>query len=123
MKTNMMRVLSMLVCMLLSASLYAQDASKLIGSWSYSAPDAPYGYQEGGLHFKQVNGKLSAELKIQSSVIRIEEIKQDGNRYLCNLYVDGNPVSLEIVQNKNLLEGKADAGEGTIPVTFKRNKK
>lgn len=123
MKMNMMKVWCTLVVILLSASLYAQDASKLIGSWRFSAPEAPYGYQEGAIYFKQANGKLSAELKIQGSVVKIEEIKQDGHRYACHLYMEGTPVSIEIIQKEKELEGQADAGGGIIPVTFKRDKK
>lgn len=117
------KVLCTLMCMLLSVSLYAQDAGKLIGSWTYSALDAPYGYQEGSIDFKLTDGKLSAELKIQGSVIRVEDIKQDKNRYLFDLYVDGSPVSMEIIQKKNLLEGTANAEGRIISVAFKHDKK
>ena len=50
MGTNMKKALTTLLCLLFCITISAQDKaadlSKLVGDWSFSAPDAPYGYQD-----------------------------------------------------------------------------
>ena len=45
MKTNMGKVFTTLLCMMMCLSLYAQEFTlgMVVGSWNFSAPDAPYG--------------------------------------------------------------------------------
>lgn len=127
MKTNMKRGIYILLCMLFSITIYAQDkakdAGKLVGSWSFSAPEAPYGYQEGSVHFKHAEGKVTAELKINNSTISINDIQKKGDAYTCNLYVDGSAVNLSLKPKGDVLEGVANAEGSDIPVAFKRMKK
>lgn len=49
MKTNMGKVFVAFLCMMMCLSLNAQDLTPgmVVGMWNFSAPDAPYGYQEG----------------------------------------------------------------------------
>lgn len=124
--TNVRRALSALLCLFFCIAVSAQDRgkdfSKLVGHWSYSAPDAPYGYQDGTLEFKSEKGKLTAKINIQGSFIEVKEIKAHGDTYTSSFYVDGNPVDLFITQKDNKLEGTADSGGMSIPVTFERKK-
>ena len=95
MKTNMGKVFTTLLCMMMCLSLYAQEFTlgMVVGLWNFSAPDAPYGYQKGTC-----------------------QIKKTGE---CNFYVDGTYVSLTFIQEgKNKLTGKANAEGMVIPVTF-----
>ena len=48
MKTNMGKVFTTLLCMMMCLSLYAQEFTlgMVVGLWNFSAPDAPYGYQK-----------------------------------------------------------------------------
>ena len=101
----------------------AADLSKLVGDWSFSAPDAPYGYQDGSFQIKQENGKLTAKVNIQGSTLEINDIKAKGDTYTSSFYVDGTPVDLTMTQKGNKLEGMADAGGMQIPVKFKKTKK
>lgn len=121
------KLICALLCMLLSVVVYAQDKSKdverLLGAWSYVAPEAPYGYQDGTVHFKQSEGKLSAELKVSYSTVAIKEVVKKGEVYMCDLYVDGSPVSLSFSHKGDVLEGTANTEVGAIPVTLKRVKK
>lgn len=116
-----------LLCTLLTVAVHAQDKgkdnSKLLGAWAYTAPDAPYGYQDGTVHFKQSEGKLSAELKANHSTVAIKEVVKKGEVYSCDLYVDGSPVSLSFQHKGDALEGTANTEVGSIPVTLKRAKK
>lgn len=124
---RMGKFVCVLLCMLLSVAVYAQDksqnVSKLLGVWSYTAPEAPYGYQDGLVQFKQSEGKLSAELKANNSTVAIKEVLKKEDVYMCDLYVDGSPVSLSFKQKGDVLEGTASTEGGSISVTFKRSKK
>lgn len=85
MGTNMKKAFTTLLCLLFCITISAQDKaadfSKLVGDWSFSAPDAPYGYQDGSFQIKQENGKLTAKVNIQGSTLEINDIKVKGDTY------------------------------------------
>ena len=62
MKTNMGKVFTTLLCMMMCLSLYAQEFTlgMVVGLWNFSAPDAPYGYQKGTCQIKKTGENLSA---------------------------------------------------------------
>ena len=78
MGTNMKKAFTTLLCLLFCITISAQDKaadlSKLVGDWSFSAPDAPYGYQDGSFQIKQENGKLTAKVNIQGSTLEINDL-------------------------------------------------
>jgi len=105
---------------LCAVSLQAQEkaANKLKGIWNYSLPDAPYGYQEGTIEFKNSEEKQTAIVKIQSKTITINEIKKDGNIYKCSLYVDGSDVDVSFKQGNNKITGMVIAEGWEMPLTL-----
>lgn len=129
MKTSMVKILATLVCVLLSVTLSAQnqkksvDVNKIVGHWIYAAPDAPYGYQDGKIEFKQEKGKLVAKVNIQGNVLTVSNIKVTDNKYTASFYLDGADVNLTMVQNNCKLKGEAHAEGMNIAVTFERLKK
>lgn len=127
METNMKKILTTLLCLLFCVALQAQDkaadVSKIVGDWSFSAPDAPYGYQDGTLRLKQEKGKLVAQVNIQGTTLEVKNIRIDGNTYTSSFYVDGTSVELSLTQNESHLEGIANAAGMEIPVTLKKTKK
>ena len=121
MKTNMGKVFTTLLCMMMCLSLYAQEFTPdmVVGLWNFSAPDAPYGYQEGTCQIKKTGENLSAVFTISGTEMTVKEIKKESNTYKCNFYVDGTYVSLIFKQeDKNQLVGKANAEGMVIPITF-----
>ena len=121
MKTNMGRVFTTLLCMMMCLSLYAQEFTlgMVVGLWNFSAPDAPYGYQKGTCQIKKTGENLSAVFTINDTEMTVKEIKKESDTYKCNFYVDGTYVSLTFIQEgKNKLTGKANAEGMVIPVTF-----
>ena len=112
MKTNMGKVFTTLLCMMMCLSLYAQEFTlgMVVGSWNFSAPDAPYGYQKGTCQIKKTGENLSAVFTISDTEMTVKEIKKESDTYKCNFYVDGTYVSLTFIQEgKNKLTGKANA--------------
>ena len=121
MKTNMGKVFTTLLCMMMCLSLYAQEFTLGMGGgvWNFSAPDAPYGYQKGTCQIKKTGENLSAVFTINDTEMTVKEIKKESDTYKCNFYVDGTYVSLTFIQEgKNKLTGKANAEGMVIPVTF-----
>ena len=96
MKTNMGKVFVAFLCMMMCLSLNAQDLTPgmVVGMWNFSAPDAPYGYQEGTCQIKKTGEDLSAVFTISGTEMTVKEIKKENNSYKCNFYVDGTYVSL-----------------------------
>ena len=118
MKTNMGKVFTTLLCMMMCLSLYAQGFTPdmVVGLWNFSAPDA---YQEGTCQIKKTGENLSAVFTISGTEMTVKEIKKESNTYKCNFYVDGTYVSLIFKQeDKNQLVGKANAEGMVIPITF-----
>ncbi|WP_455627962.1 hypothetical protein [Parabacteroides chinchillae] len=124
MKTNVIRIMCTLTCIFMCMAISAQgDAKKLIGNWSFSAPQAPYGYQDGDCHFKEKNGKLTAIAKVRGSELAINEIIKDSNAetYKCNFYLDGAYIELIFKMTKDdQLEGTVNTQGMNIPVRFNK---
>lgn len=99
------------------------NSDKLKGAWSYSLPDAPYGYQDGTIEFKETEGKLTGIARVGASSYTIKEIKKEGDTYHCSLSVDGNDVKVSIKPDKEELTGTVITDGWEMPVTFKRIKK
>lgn len=110
-------------CIAISAQDKAADLSKLVGDWTFSAPERSVWISRWRLQIKQENGKLTAKVNIQGSTLEINDIKAKGDTYTSSFYVDGTPVDLTMTQKGNKLEGMADAGGMQIPVKFKKTKK
>lgn len=124
MKTQITKVFAIFSFLLFTMAVYAgtmnSNSNKLKGNWSYSLPDAPYGYQDGSIEFKETDGKLTAVVKIGNSTHTINEIKKDGDTYRCSLYVDGSDVKVAIKPDKEELKGTVVADGWEMPVTFKK---
>lgn len=127
MKTKITKALAVLCCMLFCLTAYAgtteTNNDKLKGSWTYSLPDAPYGYQDGSIEFKETDGKLTGVAKIGDSTYNINEVKKEGDSYNCSLYVDGSDIKVSIKPDKDGLSGTVIADGWEMPVTFKPIKK
>ncbi|MDR0750890.1 MAG: hypothetical protein LBF62_15145 [Tannerellaceae bacterium] len=126
MKTQLAKTAAILGFLFITMAAYAgtMDANndKLKGNWSYSLPDAPYGYQDGSIEFKETDGKLTAVARIGTSSYTIKEIKKEGDTYHCNLSVDGSDVKVSIKPDKEELRGTVIADGWEMPVTFKKIK-
>ncbi|WP_139822866.1 hypothetical protein [Massilibacteroides vaginae] len=119
-----MKKLMVIICSLfLCVALQAQNKD-IVNLWEFSAPDAPYGYQDGTFLIKEQDGKLSGEVKIQYSTVAIKEIKKEKDHYACSFYIDGQAVDVKLkTKGKNQLEGQALSDGMDIPFTCKPAKK
>lgn len=129
MKTQLTKVLLLICCILGTTTFtHAQDKDEkqtdLKGIWVYSVPDAPYGYQDGTIEFKNTDDKLTAIAKIGGSSYPIKEINKKDGQYSCSLYVDGSNVKITLKPaGKNKITGTAIADNWEMPVTLTPQKK
>jgi hypothetical protein len=110
------------VVMAISAGTMDANGDKLKGNWSYSLPDAPYGYQDGRIEFKEADGKLTAVAYIGTTSYTIKGITKEGDTFHCSLFVDGNDVKVSITPYKGELRGTVTSEGWEMPVTFKKIK-
>ena len=77
MKTNKGKVFVAFLCMMMCLSLNAQDLTPgmVVGMWNFSAPNAPYGYQEGTCQIRKTGENLSAVFTIGNAEMTVKEIK------------------------------------------------
>ncbi|MDR1201156.1 MAG: hypothetical protein LBL58_05925 [Tannerellaceae bacterium] len=126
MKTQITKVVAIFSFLFFTMAVYAgtmgANSDKLKGNWSYSLPDAPYGYQDGSIEFKEVDGKLTAVARVGTSSYTIKEIKKDGDTFHCGLLVDGNEVKVSIKADKEELTGTVTADGWEMLITFKKIK-
>ncbi len=116
--------LVMILFVTASFSTINKDISdlKMIGSWEYSAPDAPYEYQEGEMHFLMQDDKLVGFVSIDGYKIELENIVVKGDKVTCEVYVEGESVTLELTFKKKTFTGTASYSEGTLDFSGKRTK-
>lgn len=112
--------ISMLFTITLSAQGNQQDASKYVGNWTVSIPDAPYGYQSGTVTLKVTDGKLNGEFKVDNSTMKVDSFKETNEGYSCTVYVDGYPVNISLKLKDGIPSGVADAEGMIMPITFKK---
>ena len=113
----MKKICFLMLCMLFSVLAFAQqDQSPLVGTWNYTASDAPYGYQKGQVVFVETEGVLGGKIIIQGYEIPLKEIKQNGNTYTSTTYIDGAVVDANFVWDGEKLNGKCTADGMQMPV-------
>lgn len=126
MKNHMKKILTALICFVFSLTVSAQsktDVKNILGEWTYSAPDAPYGYENGKVNLAQEKGKLLAKVNIQGNILIVKDFTITENMYKATFFLDGAYVCLTFKEDGNVLKGEATAEGMEIPVTFKRIKK
>ncbi len=119
-KNTMMAVLMMLFT---ASTLMASNMEKkLVGTWKYQAPDAPYEYSEGQFVFTKKDGKLHGTAKVNYSQVDLEDLKVKGEKVTFTVYVEGEYVEIELELKGNKLTGAASYSEGTLDITAEKEK-
>lgn len=128
MKTSLKLLMCLLITAICCNGVYAQKAEKaegkLNGTWSYSAPDAPSGYEKGTVRFEKKDKRQTATATILGTEYALAEIKKnEAGKYATSLELDGYHVDITLDEGKETLTGLAVAGGMNIPVTLTKEKK
>lgn len=121
-KQFLMLIFFFTISMFSSYQLHADETNKaLIGEWIYQVSDAPYGYEKGSLIFSEKDNLLVCVVKLEAGELTVSELKVENEKITFIVYVDGSPVTVELIREKNKLTGKVDSPEG--PKTLSAEKK
>jgi hypothetical protein len=92
----------------------------VVGTWDYTAPNAPYEYSKGQIIITKGEDKLEGNVNIDGYEMKLNSIKVEKNILTFSVYVEGEYVSVKITIDGDTFEGKASTSEGLIEVTGKR---
>ena len=87
-------------------SLHAKD---LTGKWSFSAPNAPYGFQDGTVEFKKIDGKPCAEVDFGTSTIKVDITETEDNHYSTSVPVMGSEINIVLDNSEGKMKTTVDA--------------
>lgn len=102
-----------LILMVSSAQVRAEVKNKtLLGEWVYEVSDAPYGYEKGSLIFAEKDGEMTCVIKLEAGELSTSDLKIEDNKVSFVTSVDGNPINVALVKEKDKLTGLVDSPEG-----------
>lgn len=112
----------------LAGTANAQDQKKVkpvdpIGTWNFSAADAPYGYEKG--QFVITKGEKGPKVKIvfnEYSKTDAYKVKYEKNKLSFTVYVEDESVYVSGDFAKDSFKGKASTSQGDIGLTGTRKK-
>lgn len=111
-------VLFILTSVFFSFQLQAEEVNKsLLGEWIYEVSEAPYGYDKGSLIFSEKDGQTVCVIKLEAGELAVSNLKVEMEKITFTVYVDGNPVNVELVMENDKLTGNVDSPEGLKSMT------
>lgn len=121
-----MKTIKILLLVMLVASFSTVSAQKKVdpvGTWTYTADQAPIEYSTGDI----VVTKEGKEYRVEIQLGENYKIKGSGVNYEKNVlsfkvYIEGESVSIKATMEAEKFEGTASYSEGTIPVVGAKKK-
>jgi len=111
-----------LFILMLNVTEVAGKDQDVVGTWDYSAPNAPYEYSKGQLIITKVEDKLEGVVNIDGNEMKMNSVKVENDILTFSLYVEGDYVSVKLTIKGDSFEGKASTSDGLLDVTGKRAK-
>jgi len=90
----------------------------LLGTWKYTAPDAPFGFQTGRMIFFEEEGLIKAKIKIYGFTFDTENLKINGNKISCTTEVEHEQLSIKLEMNDNQLVGWVQFSDGGMSISM-----
>ena len=103
--------------------LFAQKKSdvKPIGTWTFSAPDAPYEYSTGDLVITKEGNELIGELVFSEYYkLKLHDLKFEDNVLSFKAYIEGDVIYAKNTITKDEMKGKVSYSEGTLDFSAKK---
>lgn len=118
---------SMLLTLLVMVSFTGVESTvnskNIVGTWEYSAPDAPYEYQEGKIVFEMKENKLTGYVSIDGYKIEMDNVVEKKGMVTCETYIEGELINFEMMFKKDSFSGKASYSEGSLEISGTKVKK
>jgi len=96
-----------------------------VGSWKFTAPYAPEGYQSGNVTVASADNKLTASMSFDSMQYKFpaERIRLTNDSLFFSIYLEGQSVDICLKLEDNAkMTGKAVYSEGTVPLLLSKEK-
>ena len=106
-----------LLIMTFSFTTVSGKGQDVVGTWDYSAPNAPYEYSKGQLIISRVEDELKGIVNIDGYEIKLDSLKFEGNILSFTLFVEGDFVAVKLTIQDDSFEGKASTSQGLLDVT------
>lgn len=90
---------------------------KLVGTWEYSVPEAPYQYQKGEIIFEEKEGVLTGYLLIEGFKAQLRSLNSQKSKVSCEAYIQGMTVSFDLTFKKKSFLGTASYSEGILDIS------
>ena len=88
-----------------------------VGTWTYSAPTAPEGYEKGDIVIAKEKEAYSASLKFGDYVIKGTSVKYEKDILTFKVFLEGEYISVKAVFTADSVKGTASYSEGDIEFT------
>lgn len=99
----------------------AQENKKILGDWSFNAPNAGYGYQTGTISFSEQEAEIKGLVKFtDGNEINLNDIVFDANELSFSLYVEGELIKVKMILETEKLSGTVTTSEGDLSITAER---
>lgn len=119
-----MKTIKILMLVLLAASFTSVNAQKKVdpvGTWTYSADQAPYEYSSGDIVVSKEGKELQVEIKLgEYYKIKANNVTYEKNVLNFDVFIEGETVSIKATMEAEKFTGEASYTDGTIPVTGKK---
>lgn len=123
MKKNLLLIgLSVLFVMSMGSFINAPKDVDPTGTWTFSAPDAPYDYQSGDITIAKVKKAYKVKI-IFNEYFKMDasNVKYEKNELSFRVYVEDETVYIKgTFDEKTGFKGKAMTSMGDMPMTAKR---
>jgi hypothetical protein len=95
----------------------------MIGEWTYTAPTAPIGYQEGEIHIsKSEQDNYEVYLVLGQYKIAGKNIKVEDDKLMCLITVEESYIDLLLTFKEDALSGNANTPDGVVMIEGVRKK-
>ena len=106
--------------------LFAQKKSdvKPEGTWTFTAPDAPYEYSTGDIVISREGKELKGEFVFSEHYkLKVHDLKLEDDVLTFKAYIEGEVIYAKATITKDELKGKVSYSEGIVDISAIRNKK
>ncbi len=105
------------ICLATVLFAFINDADKnLLGTWNFTAIDAPEGYDQGHIEFSEKDGKLQGEMVTENDSFEMENLRVVNDSIIYELKVQSTVLKGLLVTTKDSLSGKIITPMGDLTI-------
>ncbi len=126
-KKSVFRSLAAVLFVIIVASFsYASPAKKFspVGTWEYSAPDVPEGYQNGEMIIVEIEDGYTVTMAVSADAkVEAKKVLYKKKSLTFTLYVDYEEIAISGTFDNDTFTGTIGSSEGEVDITAVRKAK